>query len=434
MAWLFKKKASTEVAAPTADELAARVATVAKELPIMDIENQIVFHDPFDLAQRKKDEGIAPQFAAEHAAYLKAKASGQPLVPTVKPIVPEPATPVTQDEETPAEEWKDDGDATKAADVLSPTLPADDAALQKVLDEERAKVDDMIAMVGLSYPDPATDKNNQQKFKMQLDMLRFLKARKMKVDDAAAMYKAAEEWFDKENLRNILAAPDPLVRCFQTITPHRNHGFDYHGNPVYFERTGMVVVGDMLKHMSEDDVVRRHLRYMFYSLDRMAISSIANGKNVGKVVMIHDLAHLKFSVETAGVRIFKKTIACDQNYFPERLHRAFIINAPMSFRAVWSAVKPLLDPKTSQKIIILGSNYKEALLEVIPPSQLPAHYGGLCQCTYANDPRDFCLPHKVRKMDDKDEELAPEWPLIVPRSEAQRAEAKKILEEAASKN
>lgn len=438
MSWLWKKKeAAPEVAAV---DPANRVSTVAPELPILDIEAKTVFYDPFCIEQRKKDLSVAPQFAAERAAFLHAKANGLPLVPAsaAAAIVPEPSTPATAGEEAPAEEWADDSTAspTGAAGPTSPTFsPSDEAELVRTVEEERAKVDQMAAMLGIELPDAAAGHSSaQRRYKLELDLLRFLHARKMSVPDAAVMYKAAEEWFDAEKLRekDVLSTPDPLVRYFQTISPHRNHGFDYFGNPVYYERTGMVVVGDMLKHMTEDDIVRRHLRYMLYSLDRMAVSSIASGKNVERVVMIHDLAHLKFSVETAGVRIFKKTVTFDQNYFPERLHRAFIINAPMSFRGAWALVKPLLDVKTQEKIIILGANYKEALLECIPPSQLPAHYGGLCQCSFENDPLDFCLPHKVRRETDPENEHNPEWPLIVPRSEEQFVEAKIILAKAAA--
>lgn len=434
MSWLFKKKADPAAAA-AASEPTERIATVAQELPILSPQDELIHYNPFDVTQRRKDEAICPQFAAERAAYLKAKASGQPLVPAkciaAATLVPEPETPVTQDEDTPAENWSDDSPAAPST-TESAEPSANDEELAKQLAEEKAKVDEMVAKLGLFYPEESEDKNNQQRYKMQLDMLRFLRARKFKVEDAIAMYKGAEEVFDKEGLRTMLDTADPLVKCFQTITPHRNHGVDYYGNPCYFERTGMVVVGELLKHMSEDEIARRHLRYMFYSLDRMAVSAIKYGKNVGKVVMVHDLAHLKFSVETAGVRIFKKTTTYDQNYFPERLHKAFIINAPMSFRGVWAMVKPLLDAKTQEKIVILGANYKEALLEAIPASQLPAHYGGLCQCTYDNDEKDFCLPHKVRKVTDPVEEHNPEWPLIIPRSEAQMEEAKMILAKAAA--
>jgi hypothetical protein len=58
----------------------------------------------------------------------------------------------------------------------------------------------------------------------------------------------------------------------------------------------------------------------------------------------------------------------------------FIINAPMLFTAVWSIVKKLLDEVTVRKIQILGSNYKAAMLEVIPEENIPDFCGGTCSC------------------------------------------------------
>jgi hypothetical protein len=47
---------------------------------------------------------------------------------------------------------------------------------------------------------------------------------------------------------------------------------------------------------------------------------------------------------------------------------------------VWSLIRPLLDEVTVNKINILGSNYKEKLLESIDTESLPANLGGSCRC------------------------------------------------------
>jgi len=43
----------------------------------------------------------------------------------------------------------------------------------------------------------------------------------------------------------------------------------------------------------------------------------------------------------------------------------FIINAPMLFSGVWAVIKPWIDEKTRNKITIIGSGYKEKLLEIV---------------------------------------------------------------------
>jgi hypothetical protein len=76
----------------------------------------------------------------------------------------------------------------------------------------------------------------------------------------------------------------------------------------------------------------------------------------------------------------KKASAMSQNYYPERLGRLYLINAPWGFGAVWNVVKGWLDPVTVQKIHVLGSGYQKQLLEQVPAENLPTEFGGQCRC------------------------------------------------------
>lgn len=69
-----------------------------------------------------------------------------------------------------------------------------------------------------------------------------------------------------------------------------------------------------------------------------------------------------------------------QNYYPERLGKMYVINAPWGFSGVFSVVKKFLDPVTSAKIHVLGSGYEKELLAQIPAENLPKAFGGKCEC------------------------------------------------------
>jgi hypothetical protein len=58
------------------------------------------------------------------------------------------------------------------------------------------------------------------------------------------------------------------------------------------------------------------------------------------------------------------------------MRKTYIINAPSIFSMAWLVIKNFLPQRTIDKISIIGSNYKDALLEVIPESELPTCYGG----------------------------------------------------------
>ena len=70
-----------------------------------------------------------------------------------------------------------------------------------------------------------------------------------------------------------------------------------------------------------------------------------------------------------------------QDRYPESMGKFYIINAPWTFSAVWSVIKPWLDEVTVSKIDILGSSYNDALLKQIPAENLPEEFGGTCRCS-----------------------------------------------------
>lgn len=70
-----------------------------------------------------------------------------------------------------------------------------------------------------------------------------------------------------------------------------------------------------------------------------------------------------------------------QNYYPERLGKLYVINAPWGFSSVFGFVKKFLDPVTVNKIHVLGSGYESELLSQVPKENLPKWFGGSCECS-----------------------------------------------------
>ena len=69
-----------------------------------------------------------------------------------------------------------------------------------------------------------------------------------------------------------------------------------------------------------------------------------------------------------------------QNYYPERMGKFYIINAPWMFTTVWSIIKAWLDPVTVAKICIPSGDGRKELLEQISAENLPVDLGGTCSC------------------------------------------------------
>jgi len=76
----------------------------------------------------------------------------------------------------------------------------------------------------------------------------------------------------------------------------------------------------------------------------------------------------------------KRTSAISQDYYPERLGKMYIVNAPWGFSSCWNFIKQFLDPVTIEKIYVLGTSYEKDLLAQVPKENLPKVLGGDCEC------------------------------------------------------
>lgn len=76
----------------------------------------------------------------------------------------------------------------------------------------------------------------------------------------------------------------------------------------------------------------------------------------------------------------KQASAISQNYYPERLGKLYLINAPWGFSSVFNIIKGFLDPVTVQKIHVLGTGYYAELEKQVAKENLPKIFGGTCEC------------------------------------------------------
>ena len=95
---------------------------------------------------------------------------------------------------------------------------------------------------------------------------------------------------------------------------------------------------------------------------------------------IMDLKGVGISKVSSVYGYLKQVSAMSQNYYPERLGRLYLINAPWGFATVFSVVKAWLDPVTVEKIHVLGGGYQKELLGQVPAENLPKIFGGNCEC------------------------------------------------------
>ncbi|SGZ51660.1 CIC11C00000005257 [Sungouiella intermedia] len=222
-------------------------------------------------------------------------------------------------------------------------------------------------------------------------LLRFLRARKFDLAKAIQMFVACEDWRKLFGTDTILEDfhyhEKPLVA---KMYPQYYHKTDKDGRPVYFEELGKVYLPDMLKVTTQERMLKNLVwEYESFTQRRLPACSRKQGCLVETSCTIMDLKGISISSAYQVVGYVKEASKIGQDYYPERMGKFYLINAPFGFSTAFKLFKPFLDPVTVSKIFILGSSYKKELLKQIPPENLPLKFGGMSnvsdQDLYLND-------------------------------------------------
>ncbi|CAD6455208.1 e1b3b0a1-8cae-4f74-82f2-6b30a941f5f3 [Sclerotinia trifoliorum] len=215
-----------------------------------------------------------------------------------------------------------------------------------------------------------------------LTLLRFLRARKFDVTFSEKMFVDAEQWRKEFGL-------DELVRTFDykekeevfRYYPQYYHKTDKDGRPVYIEQMGNIDLTAMYKITTSERMLQNlAVEYEKMADPRLPACSRKAGVLLETCCSIMDLKGVGLTKVPSVYSYVRQASVMSQNYYPERLGKLYLINAPWGFSTVWSVMKGWLDPITVGKIHILGSGYQKELLAQVPQENLPKIFGGTCEC------------------------------------------------------
>ncbi|KAK6218878.1 Sec14 cytosolic factor [Colletotrichum tabaci] len=215
-----------------------------------------------------------------------------------------------------------------------------------------------------------------------LTMLRFLRARKFDVNLTKQMFIEFESWRKKSLLDALVPTWDYDERdAMLKYYPQYYHKTDKDGRPLYIEHLGGINLTAM-RSITTDERMLDNLavEYEKCADPRFPACSRQAGKLVETCCTIMDMKGVSLGKASQVYDYINKASVILQNYYPERLGKLYIINAPWGFSTVWSFVKGWLDPVTVNKIHILGGGYQKELLAQIPADNLPVEFGGKCVC------------------------------------------------------
>ncbi|KAE8392194.1 CRAL-TRIO domain-containing protein [Aspergillus alliaceus] len=215
-----------------------------------------------------------------------------------------------------------------------------------------------------------------------LTMLRFLRARKFDVNLAKQMFIDCEKWRKETKLDEVVPIWDypekPQVAKYYRQFYHKT---DKDGRPLYVETLGGIDLTAMYKiTTSERMLTNLAVEYERVADPRLPACSRKAGSLVETCCTIMDLKGVTLTKVPSVYSYVRQVSVVSQNYYPERLGKLYMINAPWGFSTVWNVVKGWLDPVTVEKIHVLGSGYKTELLKQVPAENLPKEFGGTCEC------------------------------------------------------
>lgn len=209
-------------------------------------------------------------------------------------------------------------------------------------------------------------------------LLRFLRARKFDIMLAKKMYEDCEKWRKEFGTNTILTdftyEEKPIVAKFY---PQYYHKTDIDGRPIYIEELGAVNITQMYKITTQERMLKNLVwEYESFAKYRLPACSRKAGVLIETSCTILDLKGISITAASQVLSYVREASYIGQNYYPERMGKFYLINAPFGFSTAFRLFKPFLDPVTVSKIFILGSSYKKDLLKQIPAENLPTKFGG----------------------------------------------------------
>lgn len=114
----------------------------------------------------------------------------------------------------------------------------------------------------------------------------------------------------------------------------------------------------------------RHIAYMMETNVKRMDSSNPNGQ---RHFIIFDMLGMQYNTDLAKLR---QLIRIANDYNPERLGIAMVVNASTLFWGLWKIMSPWMDPATSEKVKVFTSDYVDFLEEHVGLEHICTDLGG----------------------------------------------------------
>ncbi|GAQ88853.1 Sec14p-like phosphatidylinositol transfer family protein [Klebsormidium nitens] len=200
-------------------------------------------------------------------------------------------------------------------------------------------------------------------------LMRFLWAREWHVDKAFSMLVDCLKWRRKYGTDTILQRPleEAKMRAIRNGFHVGMSGYDKQGHPVIFVKVGPSKCGGA----TVDDYVKAHVQFSEWR-DRVLCAEASKrcGRPITTTTRILDCTGLTLG-HLANLNLLNAMSKIDEFNYPEKANAYYLVNVPYVFTAIWKVVKPLLQPRTINRVKVLSGNGLDTLRQFIDEEHIP---------------------------------------------------------------
>eukprot|EP00026_Physarum_polycephalum_P007950 Phypoly_transcript_08023.p1 GENE.Phypoly_transcript_08023~~Phypoly_transcript_08023.p1 ORF type:complete len:445 (+),score=102.83 Phypoly_transcript_08023:178-1512(+) len=206
--------------------------------------------------------------------------------------------------------------------------------------------------------------------KVDVILLKFLRAREFKVEEAATMLVNCIKWRKEFGIDHIFEEKFPhAITSLGFI-----HKTDNQGRPVMYNIYGNIRPKEAFEDQGGiDKFVRWRVQLMEKAILRLDMETVED------MVILHDYEGVSMlSMDKNTKQASRTLIALFQDYYPELLAKKFFVNIPWFFETVYNVISAFVSDRTKAKFVLCSKgSLREKLLVNIPVENLPTEYGGL---------------------------------------------------------
>ncbi|XP_061351134.1 uncharacterized protein LOC133296204 isoform X2 [Gastrolobium bilobum] len=217
---------------------------------------------------------------------------------------------------------------------------------------------------------------------------RYLRARNWNVKKAAKMLKQTLKWREEYKPEEIRW--EDVAHEAETGKIYRSSYTDKHGRTVLVMRPGR----------QNSKSTKGQIKYLVYCMENAILNLPPEQEQ-----MVWLIDFQGFNLSNISVKVTRETAHVLQEHYPERLGLAILYNPPKFFEPFFTMVKPILEPKTYNKVKFGYSddqNTKKIMEDLFDLDRVETAFGG-------KDDTGFDISRYAEKMKEDDKKIPSFW-------------------------